>query len=421
MNALAIKARYVFPVDQPPIAGGVVTIADGRIVAVGENTSGQAPLDLGNLALLPGLINAHTHLEFSDLTKPLGPAGTSITPWLDRAITYRRSRESQSPDPSRWLAEAVSSGLGECQKLGITALGEIAQPNWPQEAFSSSPIDCTIFLEMIGLAEERAPALLVAAREHVAAGRADKTDWRAGLGPHAPYSVHPELLSAVCRLSREQHVPVAFHLAESAEELDLLATGGGPFVDLLKSLDAWQPDVLPGGCEPMDYLKILREADRALIIHGTYLSTEEMDLLGGAADRMSVVYCPRTHAHFGHRPYPLAEMLSRGVNVALGTDSRASSPDLSVLSEMRFICRHYTDVSPADVLRMGTLHGARSLGLQQDFGSLAVGKRADFAAVGLPDSEEGDPFELLFNFHFSTQRLCFVHGHHMKANYRRQS
>jgi cytosine/adenosine deaminase-related metal-dependent hydrolase len=114
-------------------------------------------------------------------------------------------------------------------------------------------------------------------------------------------------------------------------------------------------------------------------------------------------------------------MLSRGVNVALGTDSRASSPDLSVLAEMRFIHRHYSDVSPADIVRLGTINGARSLGVQDQFGSLVVGNRADFTAVGLPETEAGDPYELLLNFHYSTQRLCFVHGRNMKANYRRES
>jgi len=421
MNALAIQARCLFPVDRPPIPGGVLTIAEGRIVAVGENTSGRAPLDLGNVALLPGLVNAHTHLEFSDLTRPLGPIGLSMTEWIASVIAYRRSRENEGPDQNRWHAEAVSSGLGECQKFGITALGEIARPGWPMSVFRFSSMDCTVFLELLGLSAERVQPLLELAREHLAAGRAERADWRPGLSPHAPYSVHPELLSGVCRLSRERHVPVAFHLAESVEELDLLATGGGPFVQLLKSLDAWHPGVLRRKSEPLDYLRVLSEAHRALVIHGTYLSGEEIDFLAGCTGHMSVVYCPRTHAHFGHRPYPLAEMLSRGANVALGTDSRASSPDLSVLAEMRFIHRHHSDVSPADVLRLGTINGARSLGLQNEYGSLAVGKLADFTAVGLPESEEGDPFELLLDFHFSTQRLCFVHGHNMKADYRRES
>ena len=421
MNSLAIKARYLFPVDRPPIPDGVLTIADGRIVAVGENVSGRAPLDLGNVALLPGLVNAHTHLEFSDLTRPLGSTGLSMTEWIASVIAYRQSRESEDPDRSQSQAKTVSSGLGECQKFGITALGEIARPGWPMSVFRFSPVDCTVFLELLGLSAERIQPFLALAREHLAAGRRERADWRPGLSPHAPYSVHPELLSGVCGLSREQRVPVAFHLAESAEELDLLATGGGPFVELLKSLDAWHPGVLNRKSQPLDYLKVLRETHRALVIHGTYLSGEEIDFLAGCADHMSVVYCPRTHAHFGHRPYPLAQMLSRGANVALGTDSRASSPDLSVLAEMRFIHRHYSDVSPADILRLGTINGAKSLGLQNEYGSLAVGKRADFTAVGLPESEEGDPFELLLNFPSATQRLCFVHGHNKKTNYRRES
>jgi cytosine/adenosine deaminase-related metal-dependent hydrolase len=277
-----------------------------------------------------------------------------------------------------------------------------------------------VFLELLSLDAQRVQPLLALARQHLSDGRPEQGGWRPGLSPHAPYSVHPELLSEVCGLSRQQHAPVAFHLAESVEELDLLATGGGPFVDLLKSLDAWQPGVFRGGSEPLDFLRVLCQSHRALVIHGTYLSDEEIDFLAGYADHMSVVYCPRTHAHFGHRSYPLAKMLSRAVNVALGTDSRASSPDLSIMAEMRFIHRHDSDICPADILRLGTINGARSLGLQDEYGSLTIGKRADFTAGGLPESEEGDPFQLLLDFQYSTQRLCFVHGHNMKTNYRRE-
>jgi cytosine/adenosine deaminase-related metal-dependent hydrolase len=194
------------------------------------------------------------------------------------------------------------------------------------------------------------------------------------------------------------------HLAESLAELELLQSARGPFVELLQSLDAWHPEALPRGSRPLDYLRLLANAHRSLIVHGNYLATDELDFVAAHADRMSMVYCPRTHAFFGHRPYPLGEMLSRGVRVALGTDSRASNPDLSAFEEMRHIYQHHHNVTPADILRLGTLHGAVALGLDAELGVLAAGKLAELAIVELPPHETHDPYELLFG------ESCFQTG-----------
>ena len=151
-------------------------------------------------------------------------------------------------------------------------------------------------------------------------------------------------------------MPVALHLAETREELELLQSGTGPFVPMLQSFDAWHPDVIPRGTRPLDFLRALGQAHRALVIHGNYLNSEEITFLAALAARMSLVYCPRTHAYFGHEPYPLASLLAAGVNVAVGTDSRASNPDLDLWEELRYLQRHFGDaVAPADVLRMATL------------------------------------------------------------------
>jgi cytosine/adenosine deaminase-related metal-dependent hydrolase len=158
----------------------------------------------------------------------------------------------------------------------------------------------------------------------------------------------------------------------------------------------------------MDYLQVLAQADRALVIHGNYLSDDEQAFLASHAERVSVVYCPRTHAHFGHDRYPLSKMLARGVHVALGTDSRASNPDLNLFAEMRFIYRHHQQVDPADIVRLGTMNGARSLGIHNRLGSMAVGKLADFTSIGLAAVADDDPFDLLLGSPFPTQRLCLT-------------
>ena len=389
----ALKAHYLFPVDAPAVADGILTVSGDRIVAVGENTSGRSPIDLGNVAILPGLINAHTHLEFSDLSAPIGRSRMPFTDWIAAVVGHRRDRESASADIAQERASAVEQGLTESLYCGSTTLAEIATSGWPEQAFRSSSIDTTVFLELIGLSADGIEPLIGQSRTHIATSA--NAGWHAGISPHAPYTVNPLLLQRAAQVSSEARVPVAMHLAESREELELLRAGTGPFVKLLERLDAWHPSAISRGTKPLDYLQILSASHRALIVHGNYLDRSEIEFLGARREQMSVVFCPRTHAYFGHEEYPLAEMLSAGVNVALGTDSRASNPDLNVLEEMRYLYRHYGAVSASDILRLGTANGAKSLGLGSEIGGLAAGRRADLTVVQLPDTASDDPHELL--------------------------
>ncbi len=403
MHPFALKARYLFPIEGPPIPDGELTMADGRIVAVGENVSGSPPRDLGNVALLPGLINAHTHLEFSDLSAPLGQPGVAFADWI-ASIVSRRREQSAAADWPQLRYRAVERGLGEVERTGTVAVGEIAPPGWPEATFQARPVDGTVFLELLGLAQERVEPLLAQAAEH-AAGAAAQTKWRAGLSPHAPYTVHPELLARMCPLCRQYRVPLAMHLAETREELELLQSGSGLLVPMLQSFNAWHPDAIPRGSRPLDYLRIMAQSHRALVVHGNYLAPDEIAFLGARTARMSVVYCPRTHAYFGHEPYPLPSLLAAGVNVAIGTDSRASNPDLSLWEELRYIHQHFGGLAPADVLRMGTINGAVALGVDADFGSLTPGKSARLAVVPLPDRDDRDPHALLFESSSGTMPL----------------
>jgi len=385
----ALKARYVFPVTGEPIPDGLVTIQGERIAAVGRETPAGHVRDLGNVAIVPGLVNAHTHLEFSNLPEPLGKPGIAMTDWVGEVIRFRRGARY---DPR----EAVASGLRESAVWGTSLLGEIAQPDSPVSLFQTAPLETTVFLELIAPTADRVdPAIDLAHRHIESAGPSG--GWLPGLSPHAPYSVHLRLLRDVAELSQRGQVPIAFHLAESREEMELLSRGTGPFCDLLQRLGAWDPKTFPGGRRPLDYLSELAAAHRALVIHGNYLDDEEIAFLAARADRMAVVYCPRTHAHFGHAEYPLTKLIESGATVALGTDSRASSPDLSVLAEMRFVARHYASIRPDTVLQLGTILGARALGRDHVLGSLEPGKRADLAAVALPNFDAAVPHELLFD------------------------
>jgi cytosine/adenosine deaminase-related metal-dependent hydrolase len=385
----ALRGRYVFPVTSPPIADGVVTIDGGRIVAVGRqpSTSDRPVMDLGNVAILPGLINAHTHLEFSGLAAPLGRPGMSLPEWIRLVVAYRRRL------PVELLVGDWSKGRNECRATGSVAIGEIATANW-----SASP-DSTIFLELIGLKREFSADRLAKARQHLAKAtpRLSRRGIQLGISPHAPYSVHPKLFDGLVDLAKEAQAPIAFHLAETLEELDLLFTGGGPFRELLVELGAWDETAIPHRTRPMDYLR--RLADRgvhALLIHGNYLDDDEISLLGAHADRLTIVYCPRTHAYFGHERHPLPRLLAAGANVALGTDSRASNPDLNLLEEIRFVARCFPELPANMALELGTLRAARALAIDDRFGSLEPGKLAALVAVPLPEADAAEPHQLIY-------------------------
>jgi cytosine/adenosine deaminase-related metal-dependent hydrolase len=388
----------VFPVDRPPIEQGVVTIDGERIVTVGTEAESGHIVDLGPVALLPGFVNAHTHLEFSRLQRPLGEPGMPLADWI-RLVIAERGRGD------RETAGAIRAGLAESLRHGVTAIGEIARCD--TNAYPRIDGDLSLFLEVIGFSRARAESAYAALLEILSALEANRGA-RIGLSPHAPYTVSPELLRRLVSLAGKRGMPVAMHLAESAAEVEFLASGMGPFQELLAERGMWDTEAIPRGSRPMDYLRLLAEAPRALVIHGNYLDEEERAFLAANGKRMSLVYCPRTHAHFAHAPYPLVELLETGVRVALGTDSRASNPDLDLLAEMRFVAQAFSQVDPLEVLRMGTLVGAEALRCAADAGSITPGKLANLVAVAMPEDVRCQPKESLGEIFAGHQVPCAV-------------
>ncbi len=382
----ALQARYVFPIVGPPIAEGVVTIEGERIIAVGKKRSSQPAVDLGNVALLPGLVNAHTHLELSDTPAPIGAPGMPLPTWIGHVLAYRRT---QSPSD-----EPIARGLREAARTGTTTLADIAQPGWSQAQYESLRLDLVVLQELLGLSDTRVAPLYEMAEQHLARSPSDGFDWTVGLSPHAPYSLSMQIVRRACELAQPS-ATVAMHLAESPEELELLASGGGPFAALLQELGVWQPAAFPGRRRPLDYLELLSRAPRALVIHGNYLERDELAYLAARRERMALVYCPRTHSYFQHRRYPLAEALQIGVAVAIGTDSRASSPDLDLLAELRHLAATHPEIPLSAVLQLGTIAGAAALG-RPNIGHLAPGTLANLTAVALADADR-EPHELLLH------------------------
>jgi cytosine/adenosine deaminase-related metal-dependent hydrolase len=381
----AYRAKYLFPIVGPPIADGVLRF-DSFIREFDSQHSSPGIIDLGNVAIVPALVNAHAHLELSHFDRPLGSPGMRFPDWIREIIAWRRA---QPPT----LAEqqlAIIKGLHECERHGVGIVADIASPGELPSEFTTLR---WTFQEVLGLSTAKADGLFAQAESFISAH-----PFHSGISPHAPYTVGIELLSRLSKLSRERQFPLAMHLAESPDELELLRSHSGAFHALLTELNAWDPSALPRGIDVAEYLRVLATAHRALVIHGNYLSSDEIAFLAAHRATMSVVYCPRTHAFFQHSRYPLVEMLAAGVNVALGTDSRASSPDLNLWDDLRWVADTFPELPLADILQLGTHHGAQALlGSETKLGTLQPGAPVRLQVIELPNEAAADPYELLFD------------------------
>jgi cytosine/adenosine deaminase-related metal-dependent hydrolase len=274
-------------------------------------------------------------------------------------------------------------------------VGEIATADCRDGFVTNDGPRVVAFRELIARFPDQFDAQLDVARRHLEQWRDTRRhDVIAGLSPHAPYSVHPDLLRRLVDLACEFRAPVATHVAETRDELELLEHGTGHLWRMLEDFGVWREDLMPVGARPLDSLRELARLPGGLVVHGNYRADEELDFIA-KRPHLSVVYCPRTHHYFGHAEHPWRSLLERGASLALGTDSRASNPDLSLWNELQFLRTHNPDVSCRTLLELGTIHGARALGLDDETGSLTVGKSADLAVVSLSSGRASDPFELV--------------------------
>jgi cytosine/adenosine deaminase-related metal-dependent hydrolase len=394
-DRVTLRSRYLLPMQGPPLDGGWVQIERGRIVAVGRRPPQERAVDLGDAIIIPGLVNAHTHLEFSDCETPLDPSG-GLPSWIERVVHLRRNRPVPHADAAGPL-HAIGRGLAESAAAGVTTIGEIATlaPAAAYAAAATRGPRLRLFREGLGLSEE-------AIRRTTSRLAAESNSCRAsaglgGLSPHAPYSVAAPLGRWMIAAARRRQLPVAMHVAESPDEAPFLSGGGGRFRSLLESLGAWPAGRPPYLLPAADWISTLARAPRGIVVHGTFLPDDAIAMarLARHRDRLAVVICPRTTLALSGRLPPLAAFRDAGLRVAIGTDSRASNPDLSVLTE----CRTLVDgghASPAEALRMATRHGAWALMLEQRCGLLAPGRPADLTILR-PTSRHPDPFSAVLD------------------------
>lgn len=395
-----LRARWVLPILTPPVSGGYVAIRGREIESIDTKSYGRAVRDLGHVALLPGFFNAHTHLEFSDLAAPLGSPGQPLPKWIGQVVGHRRAQAAALGDAfGAHRTAAVRQGINESLRSGVVALGEIATRGTPFPAYENSPLNLSIFYELLSLDAAKVPELVLQATEFLDYTWNHLSGWQAGISPHAPYTVSKELMQGGVDLAGTRNLPLCMHLAESPEELELLAAHRGLFRELLEAFGVWREEAIPLGTRPLDYLQQLARAWRGLVVHGNYLDDIELSFLAEQADRLTLVHCPRTHAYFGHPRFPLADHLRRGISLAIGTDSRASNPDLDFLAEIRFLAQRHPDVAPLDILWLATLGGAKSWGLDPEYVALAKGGTATLIAIEVSGNHNADPYEEILGGH----------------------
>ncbi|MBL8808596.1 MAG: amidohydrolase family protein [Planctomycetaceae bacterium] len=364
----SLSVRWLWNPSAEPLQFVTVREFDGRITDIRENSGSDADRFLP-VILVPPLINAHTHLEFSELTSPVEPA-KPFAEWIRSVIRFRIQRGHDGSD-------CLSAGLDECFDHGVAAVADIAtSDHMPHRA----GVECLRFREAIGLTPERIQQQSSTAESFL---RAHAATGRTGLSPHAPYTVHPELLDQLMRMAVQFDVPVAMHLAETREELELLHKGTGELAEFLQGMNLFETGTFPGGRSIREMLEQLARAPKALAVHGNYFVEDDLQYLTRHPG-ISTVYCPRTHHWFGHTEHPFRRMKELGLNVVLGTDSRASNPDLSVWKELQHVASQFSTLSATSLISMITTDSANALGQSGLSEPLAIGSRLRGTLISAP-------------------------------------
>ena len=380
---MLLRARVIVPVSQPPIDNGAVLVSGRHIRAVGpwrrlSKLPHQRVIDLGEQAILPGLINAHCHLDYTDMSGQFDPP-RRFTDWI-KLITTAKASWSDEEFAASWRRGAQML-LG----TGTTTVGDIeALPTLLPDAWNSTPLRVFSFLEMTGIRSRRQPqAVLDETLAHIA--RLKHRRCKAWLSPHAPYSTLPELLRLTLATARRRRWRVATHVAESDQEFEMFMHAQGEMHDWLLRNERNNADCGLGS--PVQHLERHGALTASLLaIHANCLAPGDADLL--ARRGAHIVHCPRSHAYFRHQAFPFEALTVAGANISLATDSLASVSktasrplELNMFEEMLEFARRFPSVPPERILRMVTVNPARALGVAGKLGELRVGACADLIAI----------------------------------------
>jgi len=379
------RAKYVLADPRTLLKNSAIeTTEEGRIANIAPWREIACPpesktVDWGAAILIPGLVNAHIHMELTSLRDVI-PRSLPFTDWLSRLIAERRSWNPEQ------LQGSIRQGVLESLASGTTLVGDISSSGATRDFTRDIPLRQVVFEESIAFSPELS-AERVSDMDRILDPSEASDFYRRGISPHAPYSVSRDLYRGLAKLAQQRNLHLATHIAETEEEIQFLQTGAGEFRNFLESMDLFPSDWNPPRLDPIPYIHSLGVLSaNSILVHCNYLDRESIRLI--ADSHSSVVYCPRSHAFFHHRRHPIRALLDAGINVALGTDSLASNRTLSLLDEIRFLYAERKDLEAEEILQAATFNGARALGFGSRLGILKSGYWADMTVLEIPSEME---------------------------------
>ena len=338
--------------------------------------------------LMPGLVNAHTHLELTQLKGTIPPQPDFVS-WVLSLISKKLAMSEQK------ICESVWFGVEESLHEGTTSIGEITNHPCGLEILRNRGLRGVLYVELIGkdmddLEQWKSDLFRkIRTMQSVSGDRL-----RIGISPHTPYTLSAQRLRFLGEFLDEHRLPYTIHIAESMAEKEFFLHYKGDIKSRLYPAVGWQdmPDPASSGSS-LNYLNQFKlVTDRLLAVHGVHLDLTDLNLLKEIGAR--VVLCPRSNKNLNVGSPPIHEMIERGLSIGLGTDSLASNTSLSLWDEMRFLMNDDDTsslLSACTLIEMATLGGAKGLGLASISGSLEEGKEADLIAVKWKRSKRNDP------------------------------
>lgn len=411
-RGVLLRGRYVLPTPGNVIEDGALFVHQGRVAAAGlwkhlaAEHSQATTIDLGDVVILPGLVNAHCHLDYTAMAGYFPPQ-KSFSDWI-KLIKETKLGWDKGDYLQSWV-----KGARMLVNTGTTTVGDIeAVPELLPKAWKTTPLKVISFLEMIGLSPARSPSEVLGSALSVAR-RMRKHVARLGLSPHAPYSTTPELLRLTADEASRRGWRIAIHAAESEPEYHMFRKARGELHDWIARSGRPMQDCALRQSPIRHVINSGLAGDNVMMVHANYLARGDATEL--AARGIHVVHCPRSHEYFRHRRSPLRSLLKAGVNVALGTDSLASvyrrrgqTVQLSMFAEMRTLHAAHSWLRPGRLLEMATRNGALALGQENQIGKLAPGFCADLICLSFT-GKKSQLFETILE-HRGTVRGSMIGG-----------
>jgi aminodeoxyfutalosine deaminase len=398
---MIIKAEWIVPMKGDPIFQGAVRVEHEHIVHAAKSSEllpqpGEEVLDLGSSVLAPGLINAHCHLDYTILRGCIDPHN-SFAGWIKSINALKRDFTTED------YVKSVNDGLEMLIESGTTTVANIESFPEILPLLGPPPVRTWWFLELIDVRnrnfdETSIIGILSVFDQH--------PNWLGGFGlsPHAPYTASPALYRLAKSCSERLQMPFTTHVAESVQEHEMFVNARGDLYDLMKSLGRDCSD-----CGQGSALSHLLEygllTHNCLAVHMNYLQDYDYSALSELG--VHIVYCPKCHSYFGHRPFELERLRQHGVNICLGTDSLASNNSLDMRAEMREARLKHAGLTNRQCLEMVTLNPAKALNQEGRIGEISDDALADLVAFDM--GIHSNPYEAIIESH-QRPRLLMVNG-----------